>query len=29
MKVQFGAAQRQARRFVEINLLDADGRLRH
>jgi len=29
MKVQFGAAQRQAHPFVEINLLDADGRLRH
>ncbi len=27
MKVQFGAAQRQPRPFVEINLLDAGGRL--
>jgi ABC-type branched-subunit amino acid transport system substrate-binding protein len=29
MKVQFGPAQRQPRPFVEINLLDATGRLRH
>lgn len=29
MKVQFGAAQRQPHPFVEINLLDAGGRLRH
>lgn len=29
MKVQFGAAQRQARPFVEVNLLDTFGRLRH
>lgn len=29
MKVQFGPAQRQPRPFVEVNLLDAGGRLRH
>lgn len=29
MKLQFGPAQRQARPFVEINLLDTQGRLRH
>lgn len=28
-KVQFSQAQRQSRPFVEINLLDAGGRLRH
>jgi len=29
MKVQFGPAQRQPHPFVDINLLDAGGRLRH
>ena len=29
VKVQFGRAQRQQRPFVEINMLDAQGRLRH
>lgn len=29
MKVQFGPAQRQSRPFVEINMIGADGRLRH
>lgn len=29
LKVHFGSAQRQARPFVEINMLDSEGRLRH
>lgn len=29
LKVHFGSAQRQSRPFVEINMLDAEGRLRH